>query len=122
MPAEATVHELINKVQSDPQLRTDAARGVIRGPQLALVELQLHKLALSVGKATEHEQDTEGQQTAGQGKEEQDSARQPLGGEGSNREHEDVTRGLAEAVLSYYKQLGHMLSCAVDLRYPALGL
>lgn len=99
--AEKTVHELLQKVSSDPQMKADAARGVIRGPQLALVELQLRKLDIvvveKVGAAEHAKQES--------GKQEQDNV------------DGDVFRSLAEAVLSYFKQLGHMLSCAVDLRY-----
>ena len=85
--AENTVHQLLEKVSSDPQL--------------ALVELQLRKLNIvvveKVGVAEHAKQ--------GSGKQEQ------------NNTDGDVFRSLAEAVLSYFKQLGHTLSCAVDLRY-----
>ena len=118
--AEDAVTGLLAKVRSDPQLKADAERGVIRGPQLALVELQLRKLDLSGRRQKastspelhgqqEPQEAGEGQQREGQQKEGQQVER----GKWATK---DVTRSLAEAILSYYKQLGHMLSCAVDLR------
>lgn len=92
---------LLEKVQSDPQLKADADRGVIRGPQLAMVELQLRKLQLAGQKqAALHEATTE-------------HDREENTPEGTDS---GETQDLAEAVLSYHKQLGHMLSCAIDLR------
>lgn len=132
--AEETLQELLDKVQSDPSLKAAAARGVIRGPQLAQVELELRKLAHTPAAAEANGTRPDGQQkeelpqeameadgqaetakggcpveTNGQQKAEQQKAVV-----GSNRQGD--SRSLAEAVLSYYRQLGHMLSCAVDLR------
>lgn len=109
--AENTVHELLDKVDSDPQMKADAARGVIRGPQLALVELQMRKLVLT-GKRTEGpKQVVKGLQGSQQGGQQS----QDEGQDGKNPAG-DMTRALAEAIVSYYKELGHMLSCGVDLR------
>jgi len=108
------VHELLDKVDSDPQMKADAARGVIRGPQLALVELQMRKLLLTGERTKGPKQADNGLQGSQQvGEQNQDEGRNGKNPEG------DMTRALAEAILSYYKQLGHMLSCAVDLRYVA---
>ena len=113
--AENTVHELLDKVDSDPQMKADAARGVIRGPQLALVELQMRKLDQTSERIKWAKQAYSGPQGSQQGgepnKDEGQDGKNPGG---------DATRALAEAILSYYKELGHMLSCAVDLRYVAL--
>lgn len=97
---------LLDKVQSDPQLKADADRGVIRGPQLAMVELQLRKLHLAGQKRAALNEATTEQQDAQHDREETTS-------EGTDS---GETQDLAEAVLIYYKQLGHMLSCAIDLR------
>lgn len=113
--AENTVHELLDKVKSDPKMKADAARGVIRGPQLALVELQMRKLALTGERKERPQQADNGPQGSQQGGE----PNQDEGQDGKNSEG-DFTRALAEAILKYYKQLGHMLSCAVDLRYVPL--
>lgn len=91
------MQQLLAKIQSDPKMKADAARGIIRGPQLAQLELELRKLAYP-------KQGRDGQQGAGHRREEELAERQ------------ERTRALAEAVLHYYLQLGHMLSCAVDLR------
>lgn len=134
--AEDTLQQLLTKVHSDPKLRGDAARGVIRGPQLAQVELELRKLACT-------KQWLNGQEEKGQNVERQDSntaeghswkpqeepERQGVEAEGCSgwakgeqerqgvqAERQEGTRALAEAVLTYYQQLGHTLSCAVDLR------
>jgi len=108
------VHELLDKVDSDPQMKADAARGSIRGPQLALVELQMRKLLLTGERTKGPKQADNGLQGSQQvGEQNQDEGRNGKNPEG------DMTRALAEAILSYYKQLGHMLSCAVDLRYVA---
>ncbi len=112
--AENTVHELLDKVDSDPQMKADAARGVIRGPQLALVELQMRKLVLTGERTKGPKQAGNGPQGSQQGGEQTQDEEQ----DGKNLEG-DMTRALAVAILSYYKQLGHMLSCAVDLRYVA---
>ncbi|DBA84768.1 TPA: hypothetical protein ACH3X1_005807 [Trebouxia sp. C0004] len=106
-----TVHELLDKVDSDPQMKADAARGVIRGPQLALVELKMRKLVLPGER-------TNGTKQAGnrlQGSQQEGESNEDEEQSGKNSKG-DTTRALAEAILSYYKQLGHMLSCAVDLR------
>ena len=108
--AENMVHELLDKVDSDPQMKADAARGVIRGPQLALVELQMRKLVLTAERTQGSKQADERLQKSQQGGEQNE------GQNGKNRGG-DTTTALAEAILSYYKQLGHMLSCAADLRY-----
>ncbi len=108
------MHELLDKVDSDPQMKADAARGSIRGPQLALVELQMRKLLLTGERTKGPKQADNGLQGSQQvGEQNQDEGRNGKNPEG------DMTRALAEAILSYYKQLGHMLSCAVDLRYVA---
>lgn len=77
--AQKTVQALLQGLHSNPQTKADAAKGIIRGPQLAVVELQLRKLKVAQGR--------------------------------------DSCQGLADAIVSYYQQLGHMLSCAADLRY-----
>ena len=137
--AEDTLQQLLTKVHSDPKLRGDAARGVIRGPQLAQVELELRKLACT----KQWHEGQEGQEGKGQHSERQDSniaeghsrkpqeepKRQVVEAEGCSgwakgeqerqgvqAERQEGTRALAEAVLTYYQQLGHTLSCAVDLR------
>ncbi len=113
--AENTVHELLDKVKSDSQMKADAARGVIRGPQLALVELQMRKL-VQTGERTEGSRQAD---NGLQGSQQGGDINKDVGQDGKNPEG-DMTRALAEAILSYYKELGHMLSCAVDLRYVAL--
>lgn len=112
--AENTVFELLDKVNSDPQMKADAARGVIRGPQLALVELQMRKL-VQTGERTEGPKQAD---SGWQGSQQGGKQTEDEGQDGKNPEG-DMTRALAEAILSYYKELGHMLSCAVDLRYLA---
>ena len=112
--AENTVHELLDKVKSDSQMKADAARGVIRGPQLALVELQMRKL-VQTGERTEGSSQAD---NGLQGSQQGGDINKDVGQDGKNPEG-DMTRALAEAILSYYKELGHMLSCAVDLRYLA---
>ena len=139
--AEDTLQQLLTKIESDPKLKGDAARGVIRGPQLAQVELALRKLAYT--KQGRDGQEGRGQQKreaaiqsmncntdegcGGQLKEEPERqegqaegqslpAKGEHGREGVQAERQEETRALAEAVLTYYRQLGHMLSCAVDLR------
>ncbi|KAL0030478.1 hypothetical protein WJX79_008715 [Trebouxia sp. C0005] len=109
--AEDTVHELLDKIDTDPQMQADAARGVIRGPQLALVELQMRKLVLTGERTEGSKQADHGLQGSQHGGQQDQDERQ----DGKKLEG-DITRALAEAVLSCYKQLGHMLSCAVDLR------
>ena len=137
--AEDTLQQLLTKVHSDPKLRGDAARGVIRGPQLAQVELELRKLACT----RQWREGQEGQEGKGQHSERQNSntaerhtwqpkeepetqgveakgcsgwAKGEQEGQGVQAERQEGTRALAEAVLTYYQQLGHTLSCAVDLR------
>ena len=121
--AEETLQELLTKVQSDPKLREDAARGVIRGPQLAQVEFELRKLAHDKQRHTGLQE--KGQQGEEVAVERQDGSttaghcEQPKGepeGQGVQAERQEGTKALAESVLTYYRQLGHMLSCAVDLR------
>ena len=111
--AEYMVHELLDKVDSDPQMKADAARGVIRGPQLALVELQMRKLVLTGER-------THGSRQADKRLQKSQQAGEQNEGQNGKNQEGDPTRALAEAILSYYKQLGHMLSCAADLRYAAL--
>ena len=122
--AEATVHKLQADLQSSPQTNADAAKGIIRGPQLAAVELQLRKLLLlapASAASINPEQPTanQAQQRNGlqAGMEASDAdatAGAASGAADSGRA--DESQPLAEAVLAYYKQLGHMLSCASDLR------
>ena len=136
--AEETLQQLLTKVWSDPKLRGEAAKGVIRGPQLAQVELELRKVVYT--KQRHAEQEGTGQQRREAVVERQDSntvgghswqpkeepERQGGKAEGCSgratgeqemqAERQEGTRALAEAVLTYYQQLGHMLSCAVDLR------
>ena len=131
--AEETIRELLAKVESDPKLKTDAARGTIRGPQLALVELELRKLACPKADAIGAIPGHDGQQMGGPEREGGVAERQGsttagtcegrdghLKGEQEGQvgraARQEKTRALAEAVLAYYRQLGHMLSCAVDLR------
>ena len=138
---EETLQQLLTKVESDPKLRGDAARGVIRGPQLAQVELELRKMAYikqrherQEGKEQQRrealvvEQDSntaeghswqpkgepERQGDEAEGRNAQAKGEQERQGE--QAESQEETRALAEAVLTYYRQLGHMLSCAADLR------
>ena len=142
--AERTVQQLLDKLQNDPKLKADAAKGFIRAPQLALVELQLRKLDAS----HPHQRPTLGHQTAVNGQQWAESqvqtnahqaaanGQQQAEPERHANDHQaaangqqqaepkrqangingDASRSLAEAVWSYYKQLGHMLSCAIDLR------
>ncbi|KAL3136699.1 hypothetical protein ABBQ38_005934 [Trebouxia sp. C0009 RCD-2024] len=131
--AEETIQQLLAKVDSDPKLRADAARGIIRGPQLAVVELELRKLACSkadtIGRSQGHDGQHMGEQrreggvaerqdstTAGSNKGHNGHTKGEQEGQGVQVERQEETRALAEAVLAYYRQLGHMLSCAVDLR------
>jgi len=64
-----------------------------RGPILAAVDVEARKLSLAERQASE--------QTAS-----------PSG----RPEMDADTKGLAEAALRYFKHLGHLASCAVDLR------
>lgn len=132
--AEETIQQLLAKVQSDPKLKADAARGIIRGPQLALVELELRRLTHSRADTRGTSQEHPGQPLGGDKREGAGAERQSgttagnaEGGNGHDmREQErqgakdakqqEDTGALAEAVLAYYQQLGHMLSCAVDVR------
>lgn len=111
--AQDTVKTILQAVASDPQTQADAAKGIIRGPQLAVVELQLRKLKLSQAAASIPVTNTRTEQQPGAGSEQQHGA----GSSSLPESHcTDSTQAVAEAVLSYYKQLGHMLSCAADLR------
>ncbi|KAL3145468.1 hypothetical protein ABBQ32_003295 [Trebouxia sp. C0010 RCD-2024] len=131
--AEKTIQQLLAKVDSDPRLKADAARGIIRGPQLAVVELQLRKLACQMADTTGSSQGHDGQHMGEDRREGGAAERQTSTTAGNNEGHnghtkggqerqgvqverQEETRALAEAVLAYYRQLGHMLSCAVDLR------
>ena len=139
--AEDTLQQLLTKIKSDPRLKGDAARGVIRGPQLAQVELELRRLTYTKqgrnGKEGKEQQKREaaiesmdcstaegcggqlkGQPERQEGRVEGQSlpAKGEQGREGMQAERQEESRALAEAVLTYYRQLGHMLSCAVDLR------
>lgn len=97
---------------SSPQSKADAAKGVIRGPQLATVELQLRQLRLADAASSS--------QPASQQTEELNG--QDLAASGSDATEMDRSQALAEVVLGYYQQLGHMLSCAADLRYSLAQL
>ena len=131
--AEETVQEMLSKVQSDPYLKAAAARGVIRGPQLAQVELELRKLISAYGgtkadstrftgqqkeQLPQEAMEPDGQADTAKGSHVghngQHKAEQQRAVVGSDRQGN--SRSLAQAVFGYYKQLGHMLSCAVDLR------
>lgn len=120
--AEETLQQLLTKVHSDPKLREDAARGVIRGPQLAQVELELRKIAHDRQRRTGLQEKGQMEEVAAKrqdGNTTEGHRKQPKGepeGQGVQAERQEGTRALAESVLTYYRQLGHMLSCAVDLR------
>lgn len=138
--AKETLQQLLTKVDSDTKLRGDAARGVIRGPQLAQVELELRKLPYSkqghegqegkgqqrgeavVGKPDTNTAEGHSRQAKGEPERQGGEAEGRSGQKGEQErqgeqaERQEGTRALAEAVLTYYRQLGHMLSCAVDLR------
>ena len=103
--AQNTVRSILQAVASDPQTQADAAQGILRGPQLAVVELQLRKLKLSQAAASIPLTNSQTEQQLGAG-----PSSLP------ETQLTDSTQAVAEAVLSYYKQLGHMLSCAADLR------
>ena len=121
--AKGAVDELLKTIQEEPKLKADAARGYIRAPQLALVELQLRRLDLLQQPFTENQGHADVQQKAESISKGQTTPVDDLqDADSDSKGHEapdsttDITRGLAEAVLTYYKQLGHMLSCAADLR------
>lgn len=122
--AEQTVAKLQQGLQSNVQTKADAEKGVIRGPQLAAVELQLRKLLLAAraptassaqpleaAQAQKQNGHAPGRDTAASHDNADGHADQPVKPiEGGS------SQALAEAVLAYYDQLGHMLSCASDLR------
>ena len=111
--AKACVQKLLQRLMGNPQTKIDAAKGIIRGPQLAMVELQLRHLRLA-NKAISGQPASQpaSQQT------ELLNGHQNSAASGSDATQRDErSQALAEAVLSYYQQLGHMLSCAADLRY-----
>lgn len=121
--AEETLQQLLTKVQADPKLREDAARGVIRGPQLAQVELELRKLAYVKQVRSRLKAQGQHREQVSAKRQEGSTAEghcdQPKGepeGQGEQGERQEGSRALAESVLTYYRLLGHMLSCAVDLR------
>lgn len=107
--AEKTVLELLSELYSNPKTEQDAVKGIIRGPQLAAVELQLRRLKLaSLGSSSAVRPDDVSTTAASQ----------TLAADVD--QGKDRSQGLAVAILGYYQQLGHMLSCAADLRCPPL--
>lgn len=107
--AEKAVLELLTGLHSNPKTKEDAAKGIIRGPQLAAVELHLRRLklaSLSSSSAVTSHKDV--------------SAKAAPHTLAPDADQEDRSQGLADAILSYYQQLGHMLSCAADLRCPSM--
>lgn len=107
--SEATLQKLLQGLTSSPQTKADAAKGIIRGPQLAIVELQLRQLRLADAASSSQPASQQTQELNGH---------QVLAASGSEViKTYDRSQALAEALLGYYQQLGHMLSCAADLRY-----